>query len=68
MSDTPSPLPEPEYLTARAIAELLQCTPQTVRALSRRGVLPQPLVLSPRKQLWKREAVLDALTKLEKAS
>jgi hypothetical protein len=67
MSDTHSPIPEPEYLTVRAVAELLQCTPQTVRALSRRGILPQPLVLSRRKQLWNRAAVLDALTKLEKA-
>jgi hypothetical protein len=55
----------PAFVTVYQIAEWLQCSPQTVRNWSKRGVLPPPLALSRRKQLWDRDAVYAALTRLQ---
>jgi hypothetical protein len=60
-----APLPTlPPYATARQLAEALQCCPQTIRNMSKRGVLPPPLSLSRRKQLWDAAAVRAALARL----
>jgi hypothetical protein len=55
----------PPYVTVRQLAEALQCCPQTIRNMCRRGVLPAPLSLSRRKQLWDVEAVRAALVRLQ---
>jgi predicted site-specific integrase-resolvase len=59
------PVSLPAYVTVRQLADWLQCCPQTVRNWSRRGVLPPPLALSKRKQLWDTEAVRGALARLQ---
>jgi hypothetical protein len=55
----------PPFVTVQQLADWLQCCPQTVRNWSRRGVLPPPLALSKRKQLWDTEAVRRALVRLQ---
>lgn len=57
--------PLPQYLTARQIAVQLKCCPQTVRNWSKRGFLPPPVVLGPRRRLWNLEAVRAALERLQ---
>jgi hypothetical protein len=58
----------PRYVTARQLAEMLQCCPQTVRNWCKRGLLPPPLVMGRRKRLWDPEAVRAALAKLQGAA
>ncbi len=53
------------YLTARQLAETLQCCPQTVRNWCKRGLLPAPLAMGKRKRLWDAEAVRTALARLQ---
>jgi predicted DNA-binding transcriptional regulator AlpA len=55
----------PRYLTARQLAETLQCCPQTVRNWYKRGLLPPPLLMGRRKRLWDVEAVRAALARLQ---
>jgi hypothetical protein len=55
----------PRYLTARQLAEALQCCPQTVRNWCKRGLLPPPLLMGRRKRLWDVEAVRRALAQLQ---
>jgi hypothetical protein len=55
----------PPYVTVRQLAEALQCCPQTIRNMCKRGVLPPPLSLSRRKQLWDAAAVRAALERLQ---
>ncbi len=65
MSPLPLSVVLPRYVTAAEIAQALQCSPQTVRNWWRRGLLPPPLILSRRKQLWEAEAVHAALARLK---
>jgi hypothetical protein len=53
------------YVTVRQLAEMLRCCPQTIRNMCKRGVLPPPLSLSRRKQLWDAAAVRAALARLQ---
>jgi predicted DNA-binding transcriptional regulator AlpA len=67
MIDPEAPVPAlPRYLTARQLAEVLQCCQQTVRNWCNRGLLPQPLMLGRRKLLWDADAVRDALARLRR--
>jgi hypothetical protein len=66
MKKNEGPLGElPPYVTVRQLARALQCCPQTVRNWCKRGVLPRPLRLSRRKQLWDTAAVRAALARLQ---
>jgi predicted DNA-binding transcriptional regulator AlpA len=56
----------PRYLTARQLAEVLQCCQQTVHNWCNRGLLPPPLMLGRRKLLWEAEAVWEALARLRR--
>jgi hypothetical protein len=56
----------PPYVTVYQLAKILRCCPQTVRSWCKRGVLPAPLALSRRKQLWDVHAILEALANLQR--
>jgi len=62
------PVQLPPYVTVYQLAEMLRCCPQTVRNWCKRGVLPPPLALSRRKQLWDANAIRAALANLQRPS
>jgi predicted DNA-binding transcriptional regulator AlpA len=67
MTNPEAPTPVlPHYLTARQLADILQCCEQTVRNWCQRGLLPPPLALGRRKLLWDAEAVREALARLRR--
>ena len=47
----------PEFLDTRHLCELLGVTRETLRAYTRRGVVPAPLALSKRRLVWSRDAI-----------
>ena len=50
-----------KYLTAQQIAALYLVTPRTVRRWAADGMLPAPVVLSPRRYIYERGAVIAML-------
>jgi predicted DNA-binding transcriptional regulator AlpA len=53
----PPPAPPDPLLTALEVASRLRCSKRTVQRWVKRGLLPEPIHLSPQKRLW-RESVI----------
>ena len=52
-----------KYLTVQQIASLYRVTLRTVRRWAASGMLPAPVVLSPRRHVYERSQVIAALEK-----
>jgi excisionase family DNA binding protein len=64
---TPAPPPDP-LLTALEVAARLRCSKRTVQRWVKRGLLPQPLRLSPQKRLWRESDIRRFLARRAKGS
>lgn len=60
--DTPE---TPRLVTAAQLAVWLQVSTRTITNWSKAGILPKPVKLSPRKTLFRTDAVREALKAIE---
>ena len=52
---------QPELLTKKQAAELLQCSTRQIELLAQRGKIAQPVYISDRSPRWRRAELLSSL-------
>ncbi|MFO0425343.1 MAG: helix-turn-helix transcriptional regulator [Planctomyces sp.] len=55
---------QPELLTKKQAAELLQCSTRQIELLAQRGKIAQPVYISDRSPRWRRAELLSSLGQL----